>query len=66
MHKTRILPIELLTVDDFGRREAVAFRVHCTCGYRSSVPLLSQGDANREAREHREMYSDASVSEAEA
>ena len=65
MHRTRVEPIEVITIDDDERAPVIAYRVHCSCGYISPVPFLRQLAAADEAREHREMYVDAGVSERE-
>ena len=58
MHKTRIIPIEMMVRDDTCEYEVITFRVSCSCGYASPVPLLNQSAANRVAREHREAFDD--------
>lgn len=68
-HRTRIEPIEVVTLDVDSSdhpRQVIAFRVHCSCGFISPVPLLNQSAANDDAREHREMYTDSGVQEAQS
>jgi len=57
MHRTRIEPETITVIEDTERRQAIAFRWRCSCGH-VSAPLLSQGDAGRGAREHREAFDD--------
>ena len=58
MHRTRIEPEEITLIEADTRRRVVAFRVLCSCGFESPVPLLNQAAANRAAREHREAFDD--------
>ena len=57
MHRTRIEPEQISIMDDdYKRSSLVAFRVYCSCGFVSPVPLLNQPAAADVARAHREIY----------
>jgi hypothetical protein len=53
-HKTRIEPEYATVLDaDNQRRQVVAFRVYCSCGFICNQARLNQLDANNDAAAHR-------------